>query len=644
MYKIFFYYSLFVSFSIGASIKTFHPNEPIKASEMNSNFSHISSSLSSKNISMSFRLFQIGELILRDSIEAEFDKLRLLGVDIDALSSQSIKAEELNVAFIQSSEGIISYDDIPTTNNFSFSLNEDSSFSGTAPFVNLVGESRIQIVSQPSSGLISVGSGVSFTYQPNLNFNGLDTFNFKIFDGLHYSSVASASISVMAVNDAPISSGQIIEVVEDTPASILLVASDVDLDTLSYIIINQPANGVLTGTAPNLTYTPNVDYSGSDSFSFKVNDGEIDSNTSVVTINISAVNDAPVIQSTLALGVNINGAQHSSTIVATDPDDTIFTFSIMTPPTKGVAAINNTGLLTYTPSLNMYGTDTFQVRVSDGKINSNTMTVSVAINGTGIIIVGTSRTYFDGSVGTSCNDYKSREEGSYTYSGQVGDGLYSIKPDAGTAFNAYCDMTRDGGGWTMVVGFNGNGWDMSYYDNVNVGWKSTNGSGTFNGTNLNYASSYWSPAYARVSGTSIKISNDRDRLTWNLPSSNNLRKFVETTPTNYSAATATAGFSFNAGLSYRVSSNSTNLATRWNNYLKLRCVDGRGNSTDNAVIGFTSDQVHGGYYCEGFGYPSVGNHEYRKNTRWYAESVGYNVGPTSEMWRSDSLNYNIWIR
>ena len=96
------------------------------------------------------------------------------------------------------------------------------------------------------------------------------------------------------VNDPPVAEDQAVVTDEDTPVEITLVANDVDGDTLTYEVLSQPANGVLSGTAPNLTYTPNADYFGPDSFTFKVNDGTVDSNTATVTITVNPVNDPPV--------------------------------------------------------------------------------------------------------------------------------------------------------------------------------------------------------------------------------------------------------------------------------------------------------------------------------------------------------------
>jgi hypothetical protein len=73
----------------------------------------------------------------------------------------------------------------------------------------------------------------------------------------------------------------------DTPKAITLLATDVDGDPLTYQIAAQPAHGTLSGTPPNVTYTPAAGYSGSDSFTFKANDGRVDSNIATVSITFA---------------------------------------------------------------------------------------------------------------------------------------------------------------------------------------------------------------------------------------------------------------------------------------------------------------------------------------------------------------------
>src|SRR5207244_1814195 len=138
------------------------------------------------------------------------------------------------------------------------------------------------------------GTAPNLTYTPAANYNGPDSFTFKANDGELDSNLATVSITVNAVNDAPVASNQAVGREEDTAKTITLGASDVEGSALTYTIGTGPTHGTLSGTAPNLTYTPAANYNGPDGFTFKANDSELDSNIATVSITINAVNDAPV--------------------------------------------------------------------------------------------------------------------------------------------------------------------------------------------------------------------------------------------------------------------------------------------------------------------------------------------------------------
>src|SRR5205807_5061358 len=103
-----------------------------------------------------------------------------------------------------------------------------------------------------------------------------DSFTFKANDGTVDSSAATVSLTVTAVNDAPVAADQAVTTAEDTAKAIVLTASDVEGDPLTYAIVAGPAHGTLSGVAPTVTYTPAANYNGADSFTFKANDGTVD--------------------------------------------------------------------------------------------------------------------------------------------------------------------------------------------------------------------------------------------------------------------------------------------------------------------------------------------------------------------------------
>jgi hypothetical protein len=102
------------------------------------------------------------------------------------------------------------------------------------------------------------------------------------------------SITVVPVNDPPVALAQVIVLPEDTSSEIVLSGVDVDGNTLSYQIVTPPSHGALHGVGPNRSYRPGTNFFGSDSFTFTVNDGELDSAEATVTLKIVPVNDPPL--------------------------------------------------------------------------------------------------------------------------------------------------------------------------------------------------------------------------------------------------------------------------------------------------------------------------------------------------------------
>ncbi len=112
-------------------------------------------------------------------------------------------------------------------------------------------------------------------------------------------------------NTAPVANDQSVILVEDITTAITLGGSDADNDTLTYNV-STPANGSLSGTGANLSYTPNANYNGEDSFSFTVNDGTENSAPATISIVITPVNDLVLFQNA---AVVIGQADFTGTVV-----------------------------------------------------------------------------------------------------------------------------------------------------------------------------------------------------------------------------------------------------------------------------------------------------------------------------------------
>jgi hypothetical protein len=233
------------------------------------------------------------------------------------------------------------------------------------------------IVSQPAHGVLGTISGGKVTYTPNAGYTGPDSFTFKASDGVLDSNVATFSLTVSG-DRAPVATGAALHAKPGLPLHLTLGATDADADPLTFALVSRPLHGTLTiGVGGAATYTSDTGYSGTDSFTWKANDGELDSNIAAVSIDVQP-NRAPVAADATA-GVKI-GKPRTLHLSATDADQDPLTYMLLTGPTHGtLGAIAPNGTVVYTPSAGYAGPDSFTWKVSDGIVDSNTATQSLTV-------------------------------------------------------------------------------------------------------------------------------------------------------------------------------------------------------------------------------------------------------------------------
>lgn len=274
-------------------------------------------------------------------------------------------------------------------------------------------------VSTPGNGTFVVNDDNTITYTPNQNYNGSDSFNYQAYDVELYSNVATVNIIVNKVNDVPAANNDSCSTDEDTLKAISLTATDVDGDSLTYNIVTPPAHGNLSGTAPDVTYTPNANYYGLDSFTFKANDGTVDSNIATVTITVGAVNDAPVAydeayytNKNTALIVNVPGVLGNDCDVEGD----LLSATLVSNVSHGTITLNANGSFIYTPSKRYTGKDSFTYYAEDGNASSNLATVIIGVNVDPYMINAPSNliaTFSGSNVTLKWADKSDNEEGFY---------------------------------------------------------------------------------------------------------------------------------------------------------------------------------------------------------------------------------------
>ncbi|HYG57412.1 MAG TPA: tandem-95 repeat protein, partial [Symbiobacteriaceae bacterium] len=242
------------------------------------------------------------------------------------------------------------------------------------------------IGTQPAGGAVTnpgaascTGSGpytctAEVTYTPDGNYAGADSFSFTASDGALTSDPATVSITVTAVNDPPTATSPNAGATEDTAKVITLTGKDVDDASLTFAPGDGPAHGTLgqiadpecsqvdgaTTCTATVSYEPDPDYSGSDSFTYSVSDGNSSAN-GTVDISVAAVNDTPVLDDPADQEVTA-GETVTLTVTATDVEGAV-AYSLVDPP-AGAAIDPDTGAFSWTPGA--AGTYTITVRVTDG--------------------------------------------------------------------------------------------------------------------------------------------------------------------------------------------------------------------------------------------------------------------------------------
>jgi uncharacterized repeat protein (TIGR03803 family) len=214
-------------------------------------------------------------------------------------------------------------------------------------------------------------AGTLFRITPGGVFSVLRSFNLATDGGLPLGGL-------IIQKNALVANAQSVTTAEDTPKAITLTGSG--SPTLTYTIVTLPRHGKVSGTGTARTYTPNANFTGSDSFTFVVSTGCVTSAPATVTISVSAANDAPV----LALIGNKStpkGSLLSFTALATEVDaNQTKTFSLTNAP-AGATIGGGTGVFTWTPAAT--GTFSFTVKVTDNgsPIGSDTETITVTVTG-----------------------------------------------------------------------------------------------------------------------------------------------------------------------------------------------------------------------------------------------------------------------
>ena len=264
----------------------------------------------------------------------------------------------------------------PTALDDGYTVDEDGALIVSSPAGVLFNDEdtdgdalTVALNTDVTHGALSLNADGSFSYTPDANFHGVDTFVYALSDGRGGEASGMVSITVHPINDAPIAADDQGSTDEDTPVLIAVLTndSDVDGDALGLLRTTAPAHGFVTLNADqSITYTPNANFHGVDAFSYTVYDGAGGFDLATVEVTVAPINDEPIAVADTAttredMAVAID-------VLANDSDADGDTLSViaLTQPTNGSVMVNAEGGVTYTPNTDFFGVDTFTYSIDDG--------------------------------------------------------------------------------------------------------------------------------------------------------------------------------------------------------------------------------------------------------------------------------------
>ena len=268
---------------------------------------------------------------------------------------------------------------------------EDQPVSGFVQATDVDGDALTYALASgqgPRHGTVAIAPDGTFTYTPQANFNGAESFTIQVSDSNGGTAQAAFSFAVAAVNDAPVAvndtgftvaAGTTVRI---TSAALLANDSDVDGDTLTITNVGSAVKGEVTRDANgDVLFKANTGASGTASFTYQISDGHGGTASAMVSLNVTQPkpNHAPCILAAL-LPPTLEDHNATGIVLAIDLDGDALTYGIKQEagPQKGSVSIDAHGVFHYTPIANANGSDHFTVTVSDGYATSE-RTVGVYI-------------------------------------------------------------------------------------------------------------------------------------------------------------------------------------------------------------------------------------------------------------------------
>ncbi len=241
----------------------------------------------------------------------------------------------------------------------------------------------------PSHGTLTLAGNGGFTYTPASGYSGPDSFTYHANDTISDSNVVTVNLSVSVLNTAPVAVADSYSTNQNTalvvPAATGVLSNDTDAQAnpLTAILSVGPTHGALSLNANGgFTYTPASGYAGNDSFTYRANDGSLNSSIATVNLVITVVNTAPVaVADAYSVSLNTALVVAATGVLSNDSDAQAnpLTSVLDVGPTNGTLTLSSNGGFTYTPTTGYTGPDSFTYHARDGSLDSNIVTVSISV-------------------------------------------------------------------------------------------------------------------------------------------------------------------------------------------------------------------------------------------------------------------------
>lgn len=276
---------------------------------------------------------------------------------------------------------------------------------------------QFTLATQAAFGSVVLNTNGTFSYTPNADFFGSDSYTYSLCDGgaPAVCDTATVYVTVTPVNDAPVATNDNATTVQamDVTGNVSTNDTDIDGPSATYTVLDNPNNGTLVlATNGQYIYNPNPAFTGCDTAVLLVCDGGTPErcDTSLLIVCVTAGNQPPVAQND-----NLTSPEDAILLINVlandiDPEGQLNNPVVLTSPVHGTAVVNNDGTITYTPDSNYFGTDSFTYVVCDGGTPALCDTATVVLTITSVqdsIIINVQPLVTDEDVtGTGCFSYE----------------------------------------------------------------------------------------------------------------------------------------------------------------------------------------------------------------------------------------------